>query len=106
MDLGGLLESNQWMLRLTRKVIPGRVWDGSGEIVAKQHLEPFTVSLPANPLWRGWERPFHKSVGDRWVITVGDASGRRHPVNVDEETWRAHEVGDRITSADPLRDRG
>lgn len=104
-DLGGLLESNPWMLRLVRKVAPGRVWDGSGLIVAKRRLGPFTVALPVNPLWRGWERPFRKTVGERWVLIVRDHAGREHPVNVDEPTWRAHDVGDVISSDDPLRDR-
>ena len=105
MPLADLIESNPWMLRLARRVAPGKVWDGSGIVVDKQHLDPFTVRLPVDPLWKGWERPFRKTVRDHWVLHVLDHSGRHHPVTVDEATWHAHQVGDRI-AVDRLPDRG
>lgn len=77
---------------------------GSG----RPRWNPWAKSTPPAPQQgqKGWERPFRKTVRDRWVLHVRDHSGRHHPVTVDEATWHAHQVGDRIAADRPQPDRG
>lgn len=96
----GWIESYPRLHRLARRLVPGKVWDGAGEVVDKTYREPYTgdaLVVTGRGMAYG-----SASTEERWVLIVRDPTGEDHFVNVDREVWDAHDIGASVTAASPL----
>jgi hypothetical protein len=91
-------------LSAARRALPGRVWSGAGEVTRKFYRPPGAVDGARVVVGRFLTANVGGVVPERWVLVVTDELGRDHYVNVGEEVWHAHDVGDEITRQDPLVD--
>lgn len=99
-SLSAMNSKGPWWLRIGRRLFPESIWNGAGAIVDKAYRAPYTgdalVSTGKGMVYGSG------TVNERWVLVVKDSAGKDHYVNVEQQVWHNHSVGDTISANDPL----